>query len=140
MGTVSADDIQFIDDVYSSNAIYLAWTVPTNTGQPLTQIVEYTKCGNDNWKSVGEIHDASQRYRNNLPNATIYSLTLNDLKPDTIYKIRYLGTIYQVRTLSDKDDWKFYAKKAAPYAVGAVGAVILAPAALGLLGFETGLK
>ena len=144
--TLAAHKIQFIDDVYSSNDIYLAWTVSNKTNKALPQILQYTERSNDNWRSI-PIHDSTERYQNES-NETVYSATLNNLAPNAIYKIRHNPTIsqdsdnhvFQVRTLSNTDDWEFYLEKAAPYAVGAVGAVILAPVALEILGFGSGLK
>ena len=145
--TLTAHKIQFIDDVYSSNDIYLAWTVSNKSSKPLPQILQYTERTNDNWRSI-PIHDATERYQNES-NETVYSATLNDLTPNAIYKIRHNPTIssddsdnhiFQVRTLSNNDDWEFYLEKAAPYVVGAVGSVILAPVALELLEFGSGLK
>eukprot|EP01083_Nonionella_stella_P055054 145305_1 len=132
IGHSAANDIQFIDDVYSSHDIYLAWTV-SSVIEP--QIFQYRECGADEFISA-TINDAPQQYENKTSN--VYSVTLNNLSPNTIYQIKISSqsdNIYRLQTLSKNDDWEFYLARVVPYAVGAVGAVILAPIALDMVGF-----
>ena len=145
---MTINEIEFIDDIYSFNDIYLAWTVSSNTNEPLPQAIEYSDIGNDNWKSI-PVKNVTKYYQNNSKNRfnqIVYSITLNNLTPDTTYKIRYNPiyrynpsyTIYHVRTLSKTDNWKLYLRQALPYAIASVGVVTLAPVALQLLGFGSG--
>eukprot|EP01083_Nonionella_stella_P055053 145303_1 len=132
IGNSVANNIQFIDDLYSSHDIYLAWTV-SSVIEP--QIFQYRECGTDEFIPA-TINNASNQYENTT--STVYSATLNNLSPDTIYQIKISSEdddIYRLRTLSTNDDWELYLQRVAPYAVGAVGAVILTPIVLDMVGF-----
>jgi len=142
--TSIADHIEFIDDVYSSNDIYLAWNVsydPNDNGDQheSSSTIQYRECGQTAFVAI-PVHDVTESYPASSCDCHVFSVTLNNLRPDTIYEIQLSPAdtdshTYQIRTLSSHDDWPLYVEKIAPYAVGAVGAVILAPIALEALGF-----
>eukprot|EP01084_Bolivina_argentea_P295534 508825_1 len=138
----NAIDIQSIDDIYSFNNIYMAWTVSPPIENISSQLFQYRECGTHEFITIPVI-DVSERYNALNVNGTVYSISLNNLKEDTVYEfqIHYTTTnttsnIYRMKTLSaSKEDWKYYLQKSAPYVIGAVGSVILTEAALSALGF-----
>eukprot|EP01083_Nonionella_stella_P244121 850040_1 len=129
-------DIQSIDDIYSFNNIYMAWTVSPPIENISSQLFQYRECGTHEFITIPVI-DVSERYNALNFNNTVYSISLNNLKEDTVYEFQIYYTttnttsnIYRMKTLSaSKEDWKYYLQKSAPYVIGAVGSVILTEAA-----------
>lgn len=138
-----AEDVTFIDDVYSFNNIYIAWT-----SESRPQSLQYRKYG-ESMVSTVSIKNVSERYNRSEP---VYASSLINLEEDTVYEFQMESddittsstlpattTVYRVKTISSsptKTDWKFYVEKTTPYVAGAVGAVVLTEFALDILGFE----
>merc|ERR1719474_1743854 len=142
----TAEDAQFVDDVYSFNNIYLAWT---SDSPPHS--LQVKKNGESTMTTV-PVRIVSEQYDRS---DVVYAASLVNLEEDTVYEFQIeandtsnssisstlpaSSTVYRVKTLSSspaKADWKYYAEKATLYTAGSVGAVILSEVALDLLGFE----
>eukprot|EP00485_Elphidium_margaritaceum_P008548 CAMPEP_0202700674 /NCGR_PEP_ID=MMETSP1385-20130828/13851_1 /ASSEMBLY_ACC=CAM_ASM_000861 /TAXON_ID=933848 /ORGANISM="Elphidium margaritaceum" /LENGTH=338 /DNA_ID=CAMNT_0049357919 /DNA_START=38 /DNA_END=1054 /DNA_ORIENTATION=- len=132
--------IEFVEDVYSSNDMYLSWKACAIDGGSSEQALQYRKCGEKDFKAAA-IHNISTLDRPNT-----FAATLNDVVPGTVYEVQFLSdhnekSLYRVRSVSVTDDWESYLQEIEPYLiVGAavsIGAVVLEPIALDLLGFGT---